>query len=143
VNIIDRLRELLANGERRQAETFAKEALRNEPVTVDCAADRVVVETETFRGEHPLERPFDRTDPEAVRAAIGRRGSYRLREDPDLLRFDCGIPHEAVVQAVVAPPEDPGDAADEASPTDDPSETEPESLLERTVAAVGRLRGRG
>lgn len=143
MNVIDRLRELLANGERRQAETFAKEALRNEPVTVDCEADRVVVETKTFRGEHPLERPFDRTNPEAVRAAIGRRGSYHPRENPDLLRFDCGIPYEAVVQAVVDPPEDPEDAADEASVDDAPSEAEPESLLERTVAAVGRLRGQG
>lgn len=143
MNVIDRLRELLANGERRQAETFAKEALRNEPVAVDCEADRVVVETETFRGEHPLERPFDRTDPGAVRAAIDRRGSYRLREDPDLLRFDCGIPYEAVVRAVVDPPEDPEDAADEASSVGDRPEAEPGSLLERTVAAVGRLRGRG
>lgn len=155
MNSIDRLQELLVDGERRQAETFAKEALRNERATVDCEDDRVVVETPTFRGKHGLERPFDRTDPDAVRAAVDERGTYRPRENPDLLEFDCGLP-DAVVDAIVEPAEDGGEETAEESvdgdgdgdgdgagtrDSDPPSDVDrsgPASLLERTVA---RLRG--
>lgn len=147
MGVFDRLRELQLAGERRQAETFAKEALRNEPITVSCEEDRVLVETETFVGQHDLDRPFDLADPEEVRAAVGSCGVYRPADDPDLLKFETSILTEAIVDELVDErPADPrGDSEPEREPEPErgrsPASERSASLIERTVAAVQRLRG--
>jgi hypothetical protein len=96
--VTNRLGELRAAGKHELADTLAVEALRNETPTPTVEGDHVRVETATFVGEHALASPVDRTDEEALRDALARRGTYAPVDDDTGRTFTTGCLFDALVE---------------------------------------------
>ena len=160
--VVNRLQELRTAGKHELATTLASEILRNESSSVSVVDGRIRVETRTFAGEHELTGSFDPENRESVKAAVERRGTYRLRDPDETMSgftFTTGCHHDAIVDDLYRAPavdDDPSldseltasaeaDERDEVtadrSPAGGSSErvagaAEPTSFLQQAVAAV-------
>lgn len=92
--IEDRLRSLLAAGDREDAVSLAKEALKNDRVEhVAFTEDAVAIETRHFQGSHDIS---GWKDEEIV---VEKHGEYSLRDDTTFSFTTLGI-YDNVLNAI-------------------------------------------